>query len=111
MRPTLPLLKPILAISGQPGGDQAGWSFETKWDGWRALVYVDGAIRVRTRTGRQVSDALPELTGLVDALDGHHVILDGELVACPDGKVDFYALAPRMQHTGRWPGGQPARAP
>ena len=37
----------------------------------------------------------------MDALDGHHVILDGELVACPDGKVDFYSLAPRMMHTGR----------
>jgi bifunctional non-homologous end joining protein LigD len=27
--------------------------------------------------------------------------VDGELVACPDGVVDFYALAPRMLHTGR----------
>jgi bifunctional non-homologous end joining protein LigD len=45
------------------------------------LVYVDATLRVRTRTGRQVSDALPELTGLVDSLDGHNIILDGELVA------------------------------
>jgi bifunctional non-homologous end joining protein LigD len=67
----------------------------------RALVYVDDGLRVRTRTGRQVSDSLPELSGLVEALDGHCVILDGELVACPEGKVDFYALAPRMMHTGR----------
>jgi bifunctional non-homologous end joining protein LigD len=91
----------MLAMTGEPGSDQAPWSYEVKWDGWRALVYVDGSLRVRTRTGRQVSDSLPELTGLVDALDGHSVILDGELVACPDGKVDFYALAPRMMHTGR----------
>src|ERR1700680_3304705 len=27
--------------------------------------------------------------------------LDGELVACPDGRPDFYALTPRMAHTGR----------
>jgi bifunctional non-homologous end joining protein LigD len=74
---------------------------ECKWDGWRALVYIDGEVRVRTRTGRQVADSLPELTGLVDAVDGHRVILDGELVACRDGAVDFYSLAPRMMHTGR----------
>jgi bifunctional non-homologous end joining protein LigD len=37
----------------------------------------------------------------VDALDGHTAILDGELVACVDGKIDFYATAPRMLHTGR----------
>jgi bifunctional non-homologous end joining protein LigD len=62
---------------------------------------VDDRLRVRTRTGRKVSDSLPELTGLVEALDGHRVILDGELVASVDGKVDFYRLAPRMTHTGR----------
>jgi bifunctional non-homologous end joining protein LigD len=72
-----------------------------KWDGWRALVYLDGGLMVRTRSGRQVSDALPELAGLVDALAGRNAILDGELVACPDGVVDFYALARRMLHTGR----------
>jgi bifunctional non-homologous end joining protein LigD len=65
--------------------------FEAKWDGWRALVYVDGALRVRTRTGRQVSDSLPELAGLVEALYGHGVILDGELVACPNGRMDSYS--------------------
>jgi bifunctional non-homologous end joining protein LigD len=97
----LPVLRPMLATTGQPGGDQGQWSYEVKWDGWRALVYVDGGLRVRTRTGRLVSDSLPELASLVEILDGHGVILDGELVACPQGKVDFYALAPRMMHTGR----------
>jgi bifunctional non-homologous end joining protein LigD len=100
----------MLATSGQPASDQvAAWSWETKWDGWGALVYVDGGLRVRTRTSRQVSDSLPELTGLVGALADHSVILDGELVACRDGGVDFYALAPRMLHTGRmarWAAGQ-----
>jgi bifunctional non-homologous end joining protein LigD len=91
----------MLATSGQPGGEQAAWSWEVKWDGWRALLYIDRGLRVRTRTGRQVSDSLPELSGLVDAVEGHSVILDGELVACRDGKVDFYLLAPRMSHTGR----------
>jgi hypothetical protein len=73
----------MLAMTGEPSGDQPFWCAEAKWDGWRALVYVDDSLRVRTRTGRQVGDSLPELTGLVDALDGHRVILDGELVACP----------------------------
>ena len=98
----LPLIPPMLATTGKPAGENhGGWSFEVKWDGWRALAYIDGGPRVRTRTGRQVSDSLPELTGLIGALDGHRVILDGELVASPDGEVDFYALAPHMMHTGR----------
>jgi hypothetical protein len=59
----LPFLEPMLATAGRPGSDAAErWSFEIKWDGRRALVYIDGGLRVRTRTGRQVSDALPEST-------------------------------------------------
>jgi bifunctional non-homologous end joining protein LigD len=64
-------------------------------------VYVGDGLRVRTRTSRQVTDSLPELTGLIDALDGHRVILVGESVACVDGRVDFYRLVPRTMHTGR----------
>jgi bifunctional non-homologous end joining protein LigD len=96
-----PLLQPMLASTGHAAHHPEAWSWEVKWDGWRALIYLDGGLRVRTRTGRQVSESIPELTGLADAFDGHSVILDGELVACPGGRVDFYALAPRMQHTGR----------
>jgi hypothetical protein len=60
----LPVVQPMLATSGQPGCDQALWSWETKWDAWRVLVYIDGGLLVRARTGHQVSDSLPELTGL-----------------------------------------------
>jgi bifunctional non-homologous end joining protein LigD len=91
----------MLATTGGPQRDLGNWAWETKWDGWRALIYIDSGVKVRTRSGRQVSDSLPELAALVDALDGRNVILDGELIACPDGKVDFYSLAPRMAHTGR----------
>jgi DNA-binding transcriptional MerR regulator len=40
-----------------------------------------------------VSDALPELAGLVDALGGRSAILDAELIALVDGVVDFCAMA------------------
>jgi hypothetical protein len=62
------LLQPMLATTGQPAHDQEAWSLEVKWDGWRAVVYVDEGLKVRTRTGRPVSDSLLELTGLVGAL-------------------------------------------
>jgi bifunctional non-homologous end joining protein LigD len=75
-------------------GSEVGWVS-------RALVYVDERLEVRTPTGRGVSESLPELIGLVDALDRRTAILDCELVACPDGQPEFYALGPRMAHTGR----------
>jgi bifunctional non-homologous end joining protein LigD len=92
----------MLAAVGEPVRDLDLWSVEAKWDGWRALVYIeDGRLKVRTRAGRQVADALPELAGLVEALSGRSAILDGELIALVDGVVDFYRLAPRMSYTGR----------
>jgi hypothetical protein len=88
----------MLATTGEAGRDGDAFSYEVKWDDWRAMVYIDHGLRVRTRTGGRVSDCLPELTGLVDALEGHRVILDGELVACVDGKVDLLPL--RAQNDG-----------
>ena len=64
-------------------------------DGWRALVYVDGGVRVRTRSGRNVTGSLPELAGLAERVpDG--TVLDGELVAGGGRGIDFYSVAPSM---------------
>jgi bifunctional non-homologous end joining protein LigD len=90
----------MLASVGEPVRDLDLWSVEAKWDGWRALVYIEDGRKVRTRAGRQVSDSLPELAGLADALSGRSAILDG-VIALVDGAVDFYAMAPRMLYTGR----------
>jgi bifunctional non-homologous end joining protein LigD len=59
-----------VATSGQPVRDAAAWSFEVKCDGWRVLAYIDDGLKVRTRSGRQMSDSLPQLAGLVDGLVG-----------------------------------------
>jgi bifunctional non-homologous end joining protein LigD len=69
---------------------------EPKLDGWRALVYVaDGAVRVRTRRGRDVTASLAELAGLSDSVPDR-TVLDGELVAGQGRSVDFYAVGPSM---------------
>jgi ATP-dependent DNA ligase len=62
----------MLATTGQPARNQAMFSWEVKWGGWRALAYIDSGLKVRTRSCRQVSDSLPELARLVDALDARH---------------------------------------
>ena len=66
-------------------------------DGWRAVPVIDsGGAMMRNSAGRQVTDALPELAGLVDTLDGRAAIPDRELVACPDGRPELYA--PHRRH-------------
>lgn len=73
----------------------APWIVEPKLDGWRALAYIDGGLCVRTRTGRVVTENVPQLAGLVDVVpDG--TVLDGELVAGQGRASDFYRLGPQL---------------
>jgi bifunctional non-homologous end joining protein LigD len=82
----------MLARSG-PIPTRGDWSFEVKWDGFRAIVSTEGApIRVRSRRGWDMRPLLPELSALPVA-----ATLDGELVAFgDDGRPDFPLLCERM---------------
>lgn len=95
--PAPPVFQPMLAVSGPIYGHEDDYAFEPKWDGWRALVSVhDGHVAVRTRTGRVVTAAVPELGDLADDVGDHSVVLDGELVAHQGTPASFYRLGPRM---------------
>ncbi len=93
----LPSLKPMLARSADrpPHGD--GWAYEIKWDGVRALAYVDDGLRIESRRGEDVTARYPELAGLAEATGGRPAILDGEIVAFDaEGRPGFQLLQRRM---------------
>ena len=94
----MPTFAPMLA-STQPPKEGAEWAFEPKLDGWRALVYVDDAVTVRTRTGRNVTDHLESLQTLSEV--GRRMVLDGELVADAGRAGDFYRLGPNLRASSR----------
>ena len=79
--------------------DDAGWAFEMKWDGMRALVGVErGAVWATSRAGNDATSRFPELAGLGAALGDVSALLDGELVALDEAGVPrFERLQPRMQ--------------
>ena len=72
-----------------PEGDR--WAFEVKWDGYRTIVHVDdGAIRLQSTAGHDVTGRWPEFAGLADALNASSAILDAELVVFgDDGRPRF----------------------
>lgn len=79
---------PMLARIGKPfDGDE--WLFEVKWDGVRALAYVESAaLRLHSRHRRDLRSRYPELECLGALPPG--TLLDGELVVLgDDGKPDF----------------------
>jgi bifunctional non-homologous end joining protein LigD len=91
-------LRPMLATAGTLPVRDAGWAYEMKWDGIRALAFVeDGAARLMSRTGRDVTQVYPELAGIGGAVDARQAVLDGEVVAFGDNDwPDFEALQQRM---------------
>ena len=91
-------LRPMLATAGLLPSDDAGWAYEMKWDGLRALAFVaGGAVRLVSRTGRDITHAYPELAKPPDAIAARQLVLDGEIVAFAGGSwPDFEALQQRM---------------
>ncbi len=93
---TLPLKPPVqpqLARSKPelPSGD--GWAYEPKYDGFRAIVFVDGdEITIQSRGGKPLSRYFPEL-----AFPPGRYVIDGEIVIDgEDGLEDFGALQQRI---------------
>jgi ATP-dependent DNA ligase len=78
-----------------PTGD--GWLYEPKWDGFRALVFYDGAsVYLQSRDLKPLGRYFPELEeSLPRALPGP-IVLDGEVVIARDEALDFEALQMRI---------------
>jgi ATP-dependent DNA ligase len=92
----LPLKPPLLPQLARPAKNLptgTGWVYEPKWDGFRALVFVDGAdVYLQSRSGKPLRRYFPELS----FPEGRYV-LDGEIVLFDaDGRQDFDALGQRI---------------
>jgi bifunctional non-homologous end joining protein LigD len=94
-------VKPMLARAGTLPSKDAGWAYEIKWDGVRAIVYSEpGELRLESRNLNEITGQYPELGRLNRALSSHAAILDGEIVAFDEqGRPSFAALQHRM-HVG-----------
>lgn len=86
-------LKPMLASVKSEAFNDAGWQFEIKWDGYRALAYVkNGEAELCSRNDLSFNAKFPPV---VEALRAWRVraVLDGEVVSLSkEGKADFAAL-------------------
>jgi ATP-dependent DNA ligase len=94
----MPPIAPMLArsVADIPVG---AYSYEPKWDGFRAIVFRDGdEIEIGSRNGRPMNRYFPELVEAIRAELPKRSVLDGEIVV-PDperGRLDFEALQQRI---------------
>ena len=97
---TLPLRPPFPPMEAQsvdeiPIGQQ--WQYEPKWDGFRCLVYRDGArVELQSKSGQPLTRYFPELVEAARSLPADKFVLDGEIVVPSDGAFSFDALLQRI---------------
>ena len=87
--------KPMLAQHAEKPFNSEDWIFEVKWDGIRAISYVDGGLGIRSRNDKELKYNFPELEELKKLTE--NAVVDGEIVVIKAGKADFQALAERSK--------------
>jgi ATP-dependent DNA ligase len=96
--PVNPPISPMLAksVAEIPEGP---FSFEPKWDGFRAVVFRDGdEVEIGSRNERPMTRYFPELVAAIKAELPERCVIDGEIVI-PDSdgrRLDFEALLQRI---------------
>jgi bifunctional non-homologous end joining protein LigD len=73
------------------------WSYEVKWDGYRALLVQDGGrARLVSRNLKDLTRDYPHIPKALSKVTAQPVMIDGEIVALDeDGRPSFQALQHR----------------
>jgi bifunctional non-homologous end joining protein LigD len=108
-RPMPTTIHPMLAMPVDEPFDGPDWLFEIKWDGYRAVAFIDdGKLRLISRNQNELTERFPELKDLPKFVRAKAAILDGEVVALDDqGRASFSLM---QQRTGFRPGGRRGEA-
>jgi ATP-dependent DNA ligase len=86
------LAKRVDAIPGE-----GAWSFEPKWDGFRAIIFRSrDELLIQSRDGKPLDRYFPELREPLLQQLPQHCVLDGEIVIKRAGGLDFDALSLRI---------------
>lgn len=87
-------------LAGQPPrGDD--WIFEVKWDGVRALCFIEGErMRILSRNGNRCDAQYPELSVVPHYIAAEQAILDSEIAVLDDKGISrFELIQPRIANT------------
>jgi len=84
-----------LLVAEIPTGE--GWQYEPKWDGFRTLVFRNGAkIDLQSKKGQPLARYFPEVVEAVGELSAKKIVLDGELVIPQQKSLSFDDLLQRI---------------
>ncbi len=82
-------------VDALPSGE--AWSFEPKWDGFRAIIFRDGdELLIQSRDAKPLDRYFPELREPLLAQLPSRCVLDGEIVIAGAQGLDFDLLSLRI---------------
>lgn len=87
----------MLAKSFHAPFSHKDWLFEIKWDGFRAIAYVNESFSLKSRNGAELRSNFPEISELAQL--AKNVVLDGELIIMKNGLPDFQEMQLRAKAT------------
>jgi ATP-dependent DNA ligase len=84
-----------LSVEEIPRGPE--WQYEPKWDGFRCLVFRDGAkVELQSKAGQPLARYFPEIVETILSLPAKQFVLDGELVIPEEKGLSFDELLLRL---------------
>jgi ATP-dependent DNA ligase len=93
----LPLSPPVSPQLAKPGAalpEGEGWAYEPKFDGFRAVAFVDGdEVVLQSRNGKPLTRYFPELS-----FPAGRYVLDGEIVIRAEGGGEEFNLLGQRIH-------------
>jgi bifunctional non-homologous end joining protein LigD len=93
------VIHPMLATSIDAPFDGPDWLFEIKWDGYRAVAFLEkGQMRLVSRNQNELTAQYPDLRDLAKFIKAESAILDGEIVALDEHGRSSFSLM--QQRTG-----------
>ena len=92
-------IQTMLATSIEQPFDDPEWLFEIKWDGYRAVAFIEkGQVGLVSRNQNELTAQYPDLHDLPKFVQGKTAILDGEIVALDEHGRSSFSLM--QQRTG-----------
>ncbi|HXZ32148.1 MAG TPA: non-homologous end-joining DNA ligase [Terriglobales bacterium] len=92
-------IHPMLATATDKPFDSPEWLFEIKWDGYRAISFIEhGKVRLVSRNQNDLTAQFAELQDLPQFIKAESAVLDGEIVALDEQGRSSFSLM--QQRTG-----------
>jgi ATP-dependent DNA ligase len=92
---------PMEALSVETIPEGKDWHYEPKWDGFRCLIFRDGAkVELQSKSGQSLTRYFPEVVAAVASLKAKRFVLDGEIVVPRAQAFSFDDLLQRIHPAG-----------